>query len=274
MARRVTIVGFALLALVVGALVVTYLPKARFEANRLASQNNLRELALFAAAHTDPERRIDPARQLLTAVPAGTVLLPDVPPENRLSWAVAVLPGLDQRKVNAAELLARIDAKRPWPAEANQSAARTRVVPLLCPEGTPAVPPDAPAVTCYVGVGGVGPDAAALAPGAPRAGAFRYDGPTPFDAVADGLSQTLLYAETRADVGPWLRGGPATVRGLLDAPGAPPLVGGQLGGYFPNRAHVALCDGGVRTFTARAEPRVLLNMATAAGKGYDALPGE
>jgi len=83
-----------------------------------------------------------------------------------------------------------------------------------------------------------------------------------------------LYGETRADVGPWLRGGPSTTRALDGTAGAPLLVGGQFGGYFPTVAQFALCDGSVRAFTTRTEPQVLLNMATIAGKGYDALPGE
>jgi hypothetical protein len=273
MHRRLLITGIVLAVLVVASLVLTFLPKARLEAHRLASQNNLRELALFAAHHHQPNPRPDPARKFLAEIPSATIVLADVPPENRLSWVVAVLPGLDQRKVNAAALLARIEQGQPWPAEANQSAARVRLAALLCPEGTPEVPESEPGVTCYVGVGGVGVGAPTLAPGAPKLGAFRYDGPTPFDAISDGLSQTLLYGEARANVGPWLRGGPSTTRAFDDTSSAP-LVGGQFGGYFPTVGHFALCDGSVRSFTTRTDPRVLLNMATIAGKGYDALPGE
>jgi hypothetical protein len=74
-------------------------------------------------------------------------------------------------------------------------------------------------------------------------------------------------------VGPWLRGGHATVRGLSDAPDAPPLigVGGQFGGYFPAGAHFALCDGSVRLFTPRTAPQVLLSYATIAGRESDML---
>ncbi len=133
------------------------------------------------------------------------------------------------------------------------------------------MPPDAPAITCYVGVGGLGANAATLPATAPRAGAFRYDAPTPFEGITDGLSQTLLFGESRNEVGPWLRGGSSTVRALDDADGALPLVGtgGQFGGYFPGVAHFALCDGGVRAFTNRADPRVLYGLSTIAGKNTD-----
>ena len=265
MSRRVTIIGFVLLAVVVGGLVLTYLPKARLNARMVESQNNLRGLGQFAAHHANPDPKKD-ISHLPTAIPPGTVVLPGVAPDDRLSWAVAMLPLMDRRKNPVVELLPRIDERQPWLAEPNQQAGRTRLPALLCPENTPDVPAGGPGITCYVGIGGVGPDAATLPLGAPRSGAFRYDGPTPFDRVTDGLSQTLLFAETRNEVGPWLRGGFATVRGLDDAPGAAPLVGGQFGGYFAAGANVGFCDGGVRTFSPRTTPSVLLSLATIAGK--------
>lgn len=278
MARRVTIIGFVLLALVVAGIVLTYIPKARLRANVEASRNNLRALALFAAHHSNPDPKRD-AGKFPTEIPPGTVYLADVPPDLRLSWVVGVLPGLDQKKQNTEELLTRIDRTQPCLAEPNQRAGSTRLAVLLCPENPPEARPDGPGLTSYVGIGGVGPNAATLPLGSPKSGAFRYDGPTPFDRVTDGLSQSLLFGETRHEVGPWLRGGVATVRGLDDAPGALPLIaeqgGGQFGGYFPALgANFALCDGGVRTFSPRTTPKVLLAFATTAGKDTDPLPGE
>ncbi|QEG31174.1 hypothetical protein GobsT_59950 [Gemmata obscuriglobus] len=270
MARRVTIIGAVLLVVFVAAVLLPFIAKARHQANVAASQNNLRELSLFAARPANPDPRRAPAKGF-TEVPAGTVVVPGVPPEERLSWVVTMLPVLDQRKVNSAQLLAALDTTKPWSFEPNQAAGRVRVPMLLCPENPPEVPPGAAAVTSYVGIGGLGASAAALPLDAPRAGAVRYDAPTPFERITDGISQTLLFAETRNDVGPWLRGGPATVRGLDDAPSAPPLVGagGQFGGYFSGTANFAMCDGSVRTFTAAVEPRVLFGLSTIAGKDTD-----
>jgi prepilin-type processing-associated H-X9-DG protein len=239
----------------------------------LTSQNNLRELSLFAAHHTTPDPNRD-ATKLLKEIPAGTVPLTDTPPDQRLSWVVNVLPGLDQKRQNTAALITAIDRGKPWSAEPNQEAGRTRLVSLLCPENPPELPPDAPDVTHYVGISGVGVNAATLLASDPKAGAFRYDAPTPFDAITDGQSQSLLFAETRNAVGPWLRGGHATVRGLDDAPGALPLVGGQFGGYFPSGGNFAFCDGSVRVFSPRTTPAVLLGLATIAGKESDPQPGD
>lgn len=273
MARRITIIGFVLLVLVAVGLLLTYIPKARLNANLVGSQNNLRELGIFAAHHANPDPKRD-ASKLPNEIPAATIPLADTPPDLRLSWVVGVLPTLDQRKQNTAELLTQIDKTKPWLAEPNQKAGSTRLVVLICPENPPEVPAGSAAITCYVAIGGLGADAPTLPVGAPRAGAFRYDSATPFDRITDGLSQTLLFAETRQEVGPWLRGGFATTRGLNDAPDAPPLVGGQFGGYFPNGANFAMCDGSVRTFSPRTTPKVLFDLATIAGKEANPLPAD
>ncbi|MCI0700410.1 MAG: DUF1559 domain-containing protein [Planctomycetia bacterium] len=274
MRRRVVVVVVVLLVLGVVALALPFIIKARLNATRVASQNNLRELSLFAAQYANPDPKRD-TKRLPKVVPAGTILLPNTPPDERLSWVPEILPGLDQRKINTEELLKRIDRSKPWTADVNQQVARTRLVVLLCPENPPVVAPDEPAVTSYVGISGIGANSATFSPNDPNAGAFRYDTPTPFDRITDGLSQTLLFGETRT-VGPWLRGGPSTVRGLNDSPTAPALIGtdGQFGGYFPFGAHFALCDGSVRVFTPQTTPNVLLGLATIAGKETDTLPGE
>jgi hypothetical protein len=258
-----------LIALVAAGLIITYIQKARMNAHLAASQNNLRQLAFFAAHHSNRDPSLDQV-EIPKEIPSGTVPIAGQPAENRLSWFVYVLPGLDQRRQDVAGLLTQINDQAPWSDTRNQEAARVRLLAALCPLNTPQIPTDRPAVTCYVGIAGVGTDAALLslqplpARAPARAGTFRYDSPTPFDRIGDGLSQTLLLGETADDPGPWLRGGPSTVRGVDDAKDAKPLIGreGQFGGYFPNGANLALCDGAVRVITPRVSPEVFLRMAT------------
>jgi prepilin-type processing-associated H-X9-DG protein len=274
MARRIAVVFGGLLAFALAGLFIPYLIKMRARADVVTCQNNLREIVMFAAHHAKPRPGVAPGR-FVNEVPAGTIPLPGVPPEERLSWVVAVLPGLDQRRHNTEQLLVTIDRNSPWPADRNQQAARTKLVTFLCPGNPPAIATDQPAPACYVGIGGLGKDAAATADPA-RAGCFRYDGPTPFDRITDGLGTTLLLGERSGDLGPWLRGGPATVRGLDDAPGAPPVLGpgGQFGGNHPSGANWAMADGSVRLFSPRVDPKVLYGLATIAGGERDPLPGE
>jgi len=196
-----------------------------------------------------------------------------------LSWLVPILPGLDQRRNNVSEILSRLDPQQPWTFAQNQGAGRVRLNVVLCPENTPAVEANAPAITCYVGITGLGLDAAALTvpvrgPVSPRSGAFHYDGPTPFDRITDGLSQTLLIGETAHQPGPWLRGGPSTARGLDDTAGARPFIGtgGQFGGFFPEGCHFAMCDGSVRFLTPQISPSLMKRLVTIAGAEAEIVP--
>lgn len=263
------VVGLA--AVVVLGVALTVVPKLRVNAADLTCKNNLREVGLFAAHNADPNFE---RAKVVPEVPAGTVVNPALSPDQRLSWVVTVLPGFDQRRQKTADVLAGIARDQPWLAEPNQAVARTKIVTLLCPGNPPELDASRPAPTCYVGIAGRGVDAAGLPVADPRAGCFRYDAPTPFAAVTDGLSQTLMVGERSADLGPWLQGGPATVR-VLEEGGVPLLgAGGQFGGNHPTGANWGLADGSVRFFTDRTDPRVLLAMATIAGKGTDPLPGE
>jgi prepilin-type processing-associated H-X9-DG protein len=273
MSRRIAVVVGALLLFALVGLVIPYIIKSRIRANEVACRNNLREIGLFAAHFSGPHPK--QPRKDIDLIPAGTVFLAGVPPDERLSWAVPILPGLDQRRQDVVSLLATIDEKQPWPADPNQQAARTKLVTFLCPGNPPALAADQPAPSSYVGIGGLGPDAAAAADPS-RAGCFRYDTPTPFDRITDGLSQTLLFGERSSELGPWLRGGPSTVRGFDDTPGAPPVLGpgGQFGGNHPNGVNWALADGSVRMFNPRVDPKVLFGLATIAGGEKDPLPGE
>src|SRR5262245_32291152 len=85
------------------------------------------------------------------APPPATLPGDDLPPEDRLSWCVALLPYLEQR-----QLAESIDRAAGWNAEVNQRNVRTRVPVFL----GPLAPPRAgeAARTAYVGVTGVGED--------------------------------------------------------------------------------------------------------------------
>ena len=269
----------AFVAIFAVGVLVTAVPKWRAAAEQETCKKNFKDLAWFAAMNSDA----DPAKAAKAPreIPAGTILLPDTAPENRLSWVVAALGTFDQRYQKTPEIIAAIDTSQPWSFPKNQEVAKRKLGVLLCPGSPPALDPEQPAPTQYVGIAGLGTDGATLnfvppGPAPPRAGCFRYDSPTPFSSIADGLSNTLLFGERSEDLGPWLRGGPATLRGLDDSPNALPLIGpgAQFGGNHPNTSNWAIADGSVRSFTPRVAPKVLLSLATIAGRELDVLPGE
>lgn len=291
MRARVTVVIIVLMALSGVGLLLTRIVAQRQEAARLQCLNNLRmhgqaAADIFDLAGKMPKEIRD--ADIPGAVPAGTVFVPGRAPEDRLSWIADTLGGMSQRPQPLTELAARLDRSAAWDAGPNAEIGRTPLKLFTCPANVP----DG-VVSQYVGVAGLGTDAATipiisfpfglgrpwLIPRSPRAGSFRYDSPTPFDVIHrnDGLDNTLLFAEVSIELGPWMRGGPSTVRGVDDGPNARPPVGfaGQFGGNHPHGvAAVAWCSGAARFVTPRIDPTVFRAMATIAGGESDGIPGE
>jgi hypothetical protein len=273
MRRRLGVLLALALLLVAAGIVVTMIVRNRVEQDKVYTLNNLRELNHFAVGYLPPDKTWNLKPLERAAIPAGTVVRPDLQPEERLSWVAEALPYLNQKRQPLDDLEAKIDKSKPWAAEANQAAAAT-VVECLIPTAVKYEPAGGPAPTYYLGIAGRGPDAAALGLGPPvpiRAGCWRYNGETPFDKITDGLSTTLLFGETATDLGPWLRGGSSTLRGIDDSPGAKPILGptGQFGGVHPGSTAFSFADGSAKFVLDNADPRVLAALATIAGGADD-----
>src|SRR5439155_15062261 len=103
-----------------------------------------------------------------------------------------------------------------------------------------------PYKTNFVGIAGIGKDAALLPITDKRAGVFGYDRFTRTADIRDGTSVTMMVAETALDTGPWLAGGPPSVRGLN--PNVLPYIGKnrQFGGLHHGCVMVLFADGSVR----------------------------
>jgi hypothetical protein len=282
MKTRVGVAVLLGLGLLVVAVILMGIVRQRRAHDQVSCLNNFRELGQFAAQYEksakDPRESAKPELARL-AVPPGTIVNPALPYESRLSWIADSLELLNQKRQPTAALAGRLERTAPWDSERNRELSQTPLVLFLCPGAAPEQKPGDPAITQYVGLAGIGPDGATLGLGPPvpsRAGCFRYDEPTPLLTIrnGDGLSSTLLFAETRRDLGPWIRGGPSTVRMLDVSEGAPPFVGGQFGGNYPGIAGFGLADGGARFFTDRLHPNVIRSMMTINGKGEDPLIGE
>ena len=203
------------------------------------------------------------------AYPGGTLPNPALPPEERLSWCVTLLPYLEQE-----DLHKQLDTADGWQAEANRPAVRQAVKTFLCPSNPNHAAPGEPALTHYVGVAGIGRDAAALPAEDPKAGFFGYDRTITTRDVKDGTSNTLMVIETSAENGPWAAGGRATVRGV--EPDDRPYVGkGRPFGvvhYTPRflgtaqaPANVVFADGSVRCLHQSISAGTLEALATIAG---------
>jgi len=191
------------------------------------------------------------------------------PPEQSLSWLVALLPYVEQDA-----LYGRIDLEKGWQEKENQDAARTMVPTFSCPSHPNLGGQGEPYLASYVGMAGVGVDAPWLPLGDPRAGFFGYQRRITFKDVTDGTSNTMMIIETGFNNGPWTAGGPPTVRGI-DEEDTPFIGEGKQFGikhrsdkFFrtnPLLALAAMGDASCRTLSESIQPETLRAMATIAG---------
>jgi hypothetical protein len=226
---------------------------------RTACQNNLRRIGMAAAKYYDESDHF----------PAAAIPNPDLPPTQRLSWLVSLLPYLDEGSGRAtpwADLAARVNTKQAWDAPANAPAVRTRVPLFRCPtavarsRSADEAPPPFP-LTSYIGFAGVGERAASLPRSAPEAGVFGYDRGISRDEAEAGLSATMMASETVWEPGPWAAGGSATVRGV---PAEGPAIGPDrpFGSYHPAGINVLWMDVSVRLIDRDIDPRAFRIQAT------------
>jgi prepilin-type processing-associated H-X9-DG protein len=200
----------------------------------------------------------------------------------RLSWLVSLRPFLkSEGKVvreedrfiiqtgSALDLFAPFQTDKPWDAPENQQGIDTPMRVYQCPAHPLFNPHRSPALGTYVGMSGIGADAAELSLDSSHAGFFGYERRLTSRDVVRGQSYTLLATETMMHNGPWAAGGPPTVRGL--DPQQRPWIGPQraLGGLHSDGANLLMVDGTVRFFRNSGSDRILQEMATVGGEVVD-----
>ncbi len=181
----------------------------------------------------------------------GTVPNSQLKPDERLSWIVSLLPYLDQ-----ALLYNQIHQEQTWNAPVNAPYTSPSIPMLLNPGQTTVARPDGFGVTHYIGVAGVGEDAA-TSPPYDKLGAFGYDRKVKIRDVADGLSNTIIIAEAFPDFGPWAQGGTSTIRALTMKP--------YINGPHKTGIQVLLGDGAVRRISQQVDPAVFEALLTIHG---------
>jgi hypothetical protein len=191
-----------------------------------------------------------------------------LPPERRMSWLVSLYPYLE----NSYVPLVKWD--QPWDSPANFPPRGMRFFDRApdeyrCP-AWPAPKGVTPFATQYVGITGVGRNAAELRDDDPAAGAFGYRRTIGFKDLQRGRGNTMLVAETYTDNGPWSAGGWPTMRGL--DPGGAAYIGPNaqfssahragLGGLIPPyTTHALFADGSVRSLNEHIDRAVFEAMA-------------
>ncbi len=258
-----TLVELLLVLVIVVVLIGMMLPavrRVREPANRMKCANSLKQLMFAFLSYEDSGRS--------AAAPAANS--PDVvarqpfppgcqgsgaTPEERLSWVVALLPFMEQES-----LYRKFDLGKGYAA--NLPAAQTRLPWLLCPSSKELADD---AVTHYVGLAGIGRDAAPRPAGAGGNGFMGYDRLTSTALIKDGTSNTIALTETRVDLGPWARGGPSTLRGFDPGGVSPQGDRPPFGSHHAGGMNVAMADGSVRFLPASIDPERLAGLITIAG---------
>jgi hypothetical protein len=202
---------------------------------------------------------LDAYRQAEGRFPAAAAGSARLSTDERLSWIAALLPFSGY-----AEWHRQLDFAQPWNSPQNRPVTQQPlpevVNPALGPGRTEAGFP----VTHYVGVAGVGGDAAGLKADDPRAGVFGHGRTTRPEDIADGAANTIALLGVTQRLGPWAAGGDPTVRALTE----PPYVNGPdgFGSGQPDGMLAGMADGSVRFISKDVDPRVLEQLATINGE--------
>src|SRR5207248_11249447 len=124
------------------------------------------------------------------ALPSGTVPSLGIAPENRLSW-MAVLAD------RAGDSAVHPIWDKSWNTPQNEAFVRRRLAMFQNPAIAELIGTDGFPASHFVGVTGVGADAAKLDNRHPRAGIFGEDRRTRLEDIRDGTSNTLLVLGVR-----------------------------------------------------------------------------
>jgi len=259
-AARVGIVlGLLGVVLFLGGLFVIGLNQFRDKSDQTVCTNNLRRIGQAVTLYHENQRP--------KHYPSGTIVNPDLPPDERLSWMVSILPYMEAEftegplsdKTPAAfrrgsDLYARFDMQQGWKAEANRQFLTATPPWFVCPAAKHRSGTSEPGWTQYVGLGDLGLDSPLLPKTDPCAGFFGYDRVISSSDIGRGTQRTMIVTERAEALGPWTAGGPATVTGI--DPQKQPYVPEQFGGLHAHGANTLFADGHVEFITDRAIPRV------------------
>jgi prepilin-type processing-associated H-X9-DG protein len=243
---------------------------AREAGHRSQCVNNLKSIGL--ALHNYGLHNYGSSNQ---ALPFGTIPADSLQPEKRTGWLFTVIPYLEQL---GGEL--EYDPHEPWDSARNRRIfvsggdeggkpfrwELSELAVFRCPSNPGQSKPGQASDTTFAGIAGLGVDAATLPMGHKRAGIFGYNRFTAFRDITDGLSNTMMVAETIRNNGPWPAGGFVSVRGV--DPAKPPYLGGpkcQFGGTHPGGANVLFADGSVRFVRETIAPSTFEALSTISG---------
>jgi prepilin-type processing-associated H-X9-DG protein len=241
------------------SLIALVLGNLREKSHRVACQNNLRLLGQ-AILHYEEDRSVFPSATLPQA---------SLPLEVRMSWLVSILPYMNPpgrapatntQSNRALKLFDELDKAKAWNDSANRDQWHQYQGHYLCPSRPESEDPGR-RLTSYVGITGIGPNAAEVTIKDHDAGFFGYDRVIAKDNITRGTSNTFMVTETARNNGPWMAAGPPTLRSV--DPADQPFIGldRPFGGMHPGGCNVLFVDGSVRFVQQSVLPDVWIGQA-------------
>jgi prepilin-type processing-associated H-X9-DG protein len=242
--RVINLIIGVLVAIIASGLLLTGVQKVREAAARTPCTSNLRQIGLGFHNYEG----------VYNHFPLAAMANPDLPPEQRFSWLLTILPYIE-----ADNIYSSVDKNAGWDAEQNRFAGLLSIPNFHCLSFPPQQPVTTMFPTHYVGIVGLGVDAATLPLDDPRVGCFGYDRHLTFAKM--GLSKLLVAIETTRVSGAWTAGGPPTTRGIDESD--PPYLGkaDQFGGTHAGGANVLFGDGSVHFLRNSIASRVFTALA-------------
>ena len=233
------------------------------------SRNYVHELAGASQRMSEAMQRQFPRAAFDRPLPTSRAGRPYTPSQ-RVSWMVELLPYLGQ-----GNLYGQIDRAQSWRDPANVGSASTLIPQFLSPNTDPASwwvkypeVSDPVAATHFVGIAGVGMDAASYAANDPavadKIGIFGYDRQTSVRDITDGAANTILMAQVPPVVKwPWQAGGGSTAVGVPEKNSVKPFVSTQ--GDGKRGTLVVMADGSVRFISENVSDEVFKALVTIKG---------
>jgi prepilin-type processing-associated H-X9-DG protein len=238
----------AVVIILVAGLLSSAIARVREAADRMVCVNNLKQMGLATVNNADTYGGRFPQAAMPNAA---------LPFERRFSWLVEIVPF-----VQSDPFYSRLAREKAWDAEENRFAAFTEWKCFICPSLPERAPESTFIPTEYIGIAGIGEDAAELSTDDPRAGFFGYERRIFSGNLAK--STLLLAMETSRATGAWTAAGPSTVRGLAPV-GLHLGIDGQFGGNHRGIANAVFADGSVHPLRESMDPQVLEAIATIKG---------
>jgi Protein of unknown function (DUF1559) len=253
---RVNVIVVGMIFLVGVGVLLPFIVRVKMAAAKTSCGNNLKQLGLAESNYFDT----------FGFHVEGTFPNAALAPEDRMSWCFALLPFIE-----CDPTFNKTKRDKAWNDPENE-LLMVRWKVFVCPSR-----PDEQTTqtTSYLGLAGLGEDAATLPTNDPRSGLFGYERKVRLEEIKDGTANTISILESCTG-GPWAQGGPGSVRGLVVSqrpyvgetqpfgswriqtrwPMKPPFVAVQ----------AVLADGSVRSFSSDTSPAVLEAFATINGK--------